>query len=180
MSTTYTLTPDESVTLRRHTPEALEVEVTYAAGAAPPPKHLHPAQDERFEVLSGTVHAEVDGTQHVLRAGDALDIPRGAAHRLSNAGEEPARAIWETRPAGRTLEWFAALDAQQRAGNVGRDHMPGPLVLGALLTEYRDVMRLAARPRWLVTALLAALALAGRAGAKPAEPVTSPASRPAP
>jgi quercetin dioxygenase-like cupin family protein len=161
MPTTYTLTPDETVTVRRHSAEALEVEVTYAAGASPPPGHFHPHQDERFEVLSGTVRAVVGGREHRLRAGDAIDIPRGVVHKLASAGDEPARAVWETRPAGRTLEWFAQLDANRGAG---------PLTLARLMTDYRDVFRLAARPRWLVTAVLAVLALPGRRG------VTSPAS----
>jgi hypothetical protein len=40
--------------------------------------------------------------------------------------------------------------------------MPGPVAIGVLLTEYRDVMRLAARPRPLVRGALALLAWIGR------------------
>lgn len=76
---------------------------------------------------------------------------------------EPARAIWRTRPAGRTEQWFRALDALQRSGRVDRKGMPRPLALGVLLTEYDDVIRPAARPRSAVKAALALLSLAGRA-----------------
>jgi hypothetical protein len=40
--------------------------------------------------------------------------------------------------------------------------MPGPLAFAALLTEYGDVFRLAARPEPVVRGLLAVLAPLGR------------------
>ena len=63
MTATYTLTPHESVTLRSETPEAIEVEALYAPGGDPPPAHLHPAQDERFEVLAGELRTKVAGRE---------------------------------------------------------------------------------------------------------------------
>jgi len=37
MTETYSLTPSESVTVRSHRPELLEVEATYGPGGSPPP-----------------------------------------------------------------------------------------------------------------------------------------------
>ena len=159
---TFNLTPDESLALRRHDADAVEVEVTYQPGAKPPPKHLHPAQSERFEVLAGRVTAPVDGAERTLRTGDTLEIGVGAVHQMWNSGPDAARAIWETRPAGRTLEWFGQLDRLQREGKVGKNHMPGPLVMGALLTEYRDVLQVAVGPRTLVRGVMAVLGFIGR------------------
>lgn len=51
------ITPTEALEVRNSTAEALEVEATYGSGE-PPPKHLHPAQDEHFEVLSGSIRAD--------------------------------------------------------------------------------------------------------------------------
>lgn len=151
---TLHLTPHERVRVRRADEHALEVEVEWTPGDGKPPGHLHPHQDERFEVLAGVVTACVDGAEHRLVPGDALDIPAGAVHQMWNAGDEPARAIWETRPAGRTLEWFRALDA---AG--GAERTPTPLAMAPLLTKYRDVFRLSARPRSVVSVALALLAV---------------------
>ena len=67
-------------------------------------------------MLAGTLQARVDGVEHALVAGDVLEIPRGAVHQLWNEGDEPARALWRTSPAGRTAEWFAAIDGAMRAG----------------------------------------------------------------
>jgi quercetin dioxygenase-like cupin family protein len=158
---TFELTPSESVRIREHTPDVLEVEGTWGPHGSPPPKHFHPSQDERFEVLSGTLHARVDGQERQLAAGDVLDVPRGAVHQMWNPGAEPVRAIWRTSPSGRTAEWFAAIDGLRRSGRVGRDGMPGPLAFGAYLTEYRDVFRLAG-PQPVVGGALRVLGVLGR------------------
>lgn len=158
---TLHLTPHESVRVRRHTAEVLEVEGTWAPHGDAPPKHLHPGQDERFEVLDGVLRVEVDGEQRTLGPGQRIEIPRGAVHRMWNPGREPARAIWRTSPAGRTAHWFADLAALRRSGRVGRNGMPGPLAFGVYLTEYSDVIRLAG-PQPLVRGALAALGALGR------------------
>jgi quercetin dioxygenase-like cupin family protein len=158
---TFHLTPSESVRVVRHEQEALEVEGTWGPGGSPPPKHFHPQQDERFEVLEGTLTSRVDGTERELKAGDVLEIPRGAVHQMWNAGDVPVRATWITSPAGRTADWFAAIDSLRSSGRVGSNGMPGPLAFGAYLTEYRDVFRLAG-PQPLLTQLLAGMGVLGR------------------
>jgi quercetin dioxygenase-like cupin family protein len=155
------LTPHESVELISATAECLEVKVTYTAGDSPP-KHLHPEQDEEFEVLAGTLVADVDGTKRELGPGEKLEIQRGSVHRMWNPGPEPTVVTWRTLPAGRTEHWFRAIDALHREGRVGKDGMPGPLAFGVMLTEYRDVFRLAG-PDPLLRPALALLGLAGRA-----------------
>jgi quercetin dioxygenase-like cupin family protein len=156
------ITAHESIAVRRADDARLEVEVTYGPGGSAPPAHFHPAQDERFEVLAGRLHATVDGNEHVLDPGDTLSIPRGAVHSMWNPGEEPVRAIWETTPRGRTLQWFRAIDGLHREGRVTGNGMPGPLAFGVLLSEYDDVFRLAARPRALVKVALRGLGVIGR------------------
>ena len=162
MNDTLKLTPSESVTIRRSTPEVLEVEVEYGPSGSPPPAHLHPEQDEHFEVLEGRLRVRAGGEERELAAGDTIEIPRGTAHQMWNAADERARVLWQTSPAGRTEDWYRAIDRLHREGHVGKNGMPGPLAFGVLLTEYRDVFQLAARPRAVVRAGLAALAVAGR------------------
>lgn len=161
MTDTFQLTPSESVRVLRSDAEAIEVEGTWGPGGSPPPKHFHPAQDERFEVLEGVLTARVGEERRELRPGDVLEIPRGAVHQMWNASGEPARALWRTCPAGRTASWFADLHALRQSGRVGRNGMPGPLALGAYLTEYRDVIR-PAGPQPIVGGALRLLGAAGR------------------
>jgi hypothetical protein len=79
------------------------------------------------------------------------------------AGGEPARAVWQTRPGGRTEQWFRDIDRLHREGRVRDDGMPGPLAFAVLLTEYEDVSRLAVPAEPVVRAALSVLAVAGRA-----------------
>src|SRR5262245_37274199 len=139
MPTTFHLTPTESVTVRRSDHESLEVEARFGPKGSPPPAHFHPDQAEHFEVLAGALRAQVDGREHALWPGDTLDSPAGAAHKMWNEGAEEARVTWRTTPPGRTLEWYAAVDAAL----AGRDHMPSRFALAVLLREYGDVIRLA-------------------------------------
>jgi mannose-6-phosphate isomerase-like protein (cupin superfamily) len=162
LSETLKLTPSESLTVRRSDPDRLEVVAEYGPRGSAPPKHLHPAQDERFEVLEGSLTVRVSGVERRLEPGDELEVPRGTVHQMWNPGAEPARVLWETRPRGRTDKWFRELDGLHRSGRVGRNGMPGALAFGVLLSEYRDVFRLAGQDPLLRPAF-AALALIGRA-----------------
>ena len=153
MTDTLKITPHEHLRILEETADVLAVEVTWDEPGSPPPKHLHPQQDEHFEVLSGRLTTKVGGTERVLGPGDTLDIPRGTAHQMWNGGTEPVVARWETRPAGRTGEWFRALDAQHRAGNVGKNGMPPLGVMAKLLNEYDDVFRLTTVPKPLIGVL---------------------------
>jgi mannose-6-phosphate isomerase-like protein (cupin superfamily) len=160
---TLKITPSESVEVVRGESELFEVEGTWGADGSPPPKHYHPDQDERFEVLEGTLRSRVDGFERDLGPGDVLEIPRRAVHQMWNPGGGPTRAIWQTRPAGRTEKWFRAIDRLHREGRVGDDGMPGPLAFSVLLNEYDDVFRLAVPAQPLVRGALAGLAVVGRA-----------------
>jgi mannose-6-phosphate isomerase-like protein (cupin superfamily) len=125
MVETLKLTPSESVTIKQSSPELLEVEGSYGPGGSPPPAHFHPAQDEHFEVLDGTMRAKVGGEERELGPGETLEIPRGTSHQMWNPGEQAARVVWQTRPALRTEEWFRSIDALHREGRVGARGCPG-------------------------------------------------------
>jgi quercetin dioxygenase-like cupin family protein len=169
MSDELRLTPGETVTVRSSTPELLEVEGRWGPGGKSPPAHYHPAQDEHFEVLEGTLTARVAGEERELGPGETLDIPRGTRHQMWNGSDRPARATWQTRPAGRTEQWFRSINQLHEQGRVGKGGMPGPLAYGAYLSEFRDVFRLATGPELLTRPLISVLGLAGRAkGYRPA------------
>ena len=95
------------------------------AGAAP---HVHPQQDERFEVLAGDAAFDIDGARHVLTAGDTIDVPRGTPHTFANDGSEEMRVRFEFRPALTSTEHFYELYfAFAQHGRVNAKAMPGLL-----------------------------------------------------
>ena len=87
--------------------ELLEMEASYSGQGGWPPEHLHPHQDERFEVLEGAVLARIDGVEHRHEAGSAFVVPAGTPHTM--AADGPARMRWEVHPALRTAEFFERL-----------------------------------------------------------------------
>ena len=87
--------------------ELLEMEATYGEGAVLPPEHLHPSQDERFEVLEGAVRAIIGGVERRYETGETFDVPAATPHQMT--GDGPARVRWQVRPALRTAEFFERL-----------------------------------------------------------------------
>ena len=157
---TYVLHDGERVTVRERTDALLVLEAEWTAEEARPPSHLHPHQDERFEVLEGELTADVSGKVRVLRAGDIVEVPRRTAHRMWNASDGPARARWEVRPALRTQEFFAAVD-RSRAFRSGKDGGMTPLGAGPVIREFSEEFRLAL-PGPLAKPVVGLLALGGR------------------
>lgn len=115
-----------------------EMRATYPPESPFPPAHLHPEQDERFEVIEGTLTFVVDGEERVVAAGESIDVPRGSAHQVRNAGEVPATAIWQTRPALRTAEFHHEVQRHMVAEDWAQ--------LTATLRGYRDVFVLVPDP----------------------------------
>ena len=121
------------------TPELLVLESDYPAGCPSPPAHLHPNQDEHFEVLSGAVQAMVGNRAMILGQGDTLDIPKGTKHEFGGLPDQPGTVRWEIRPALRTREFLETV-------NRWADPATGrPSTLQAALTakEYAPEFRLA-------------------------------------
>jgi mannose-6-phosphate isomerase-like protein (cupin superfamily) len=98
------LGPGTTLQVIAHDERMLQLRATYAAGGAATPAHLHPEQDERFEVLAGAMRNRIAGRDGELREGEVLEIGRGTAHQMWNAADVPAVVDWRTTPAGRTLD----------------------------------------------------------------------------
>jgi mannose-6-phosphate isomerase-like protein (cupin superfamily) len=104
--------------------------------------HVHPKQEERFEIVSGTIRLKIGGKEIVAGPGEKLTIPAGAPHRFWNAGDEELRFRCEVRPAlqfERLLETMFALAAD---GKTNKRGMPNPIHLAVIARAHFDVVRL--------------------------------------
>jgi hypothetical protein len=77
-----------------------------------------------------------------------------------NAGSETATAVWRTRPALRTADWFRTID-RLVAGGTRKPPLPS---MAKALTSYSDVFRLAVGPKPARPLIYVALRLLGLAG----------------
>ncbi|MBA3465521.1 MAG: cupin domain-containing protein [Deltaproteobacteria bacterium] len=137
-------------------------EARYPARSPLPPYHRHPKQDERFTILEGALRFRVDGVERDVRAGDAIDVPKGAFHNARNPHDTPALVTWETRPALRTAEFFATMGRAMK----GRTR-PRLVDAMAILREYRDEFQLAKPPLLVQQILMTCLAPFGRRALTP-------------
>lgn len=127
--------------------ELLEVEAVYTkASPSRPPVHYHPRQEERFEVLSGSLMVLVDGQERRLEEGEVLTVPPGTPHAMW-VEEEGARMNWQTRPALDTGAFFEAMWGLAKDGKTNESGAPNPLRAAVIIRAHADEFRLA-RPPW--------------------------------
>lgn len=79
--------------------ELFKFEYLARTSIAPPPDHVHPEQEERVEVLEGTIGCRIGGQERLLKPGEAVTIPPGVHHAVWSADPSGSRSIGEYRPA---------------------------------------------------------------------------------
>ena len=60
--------------------------------------HVHPKQEERFQVLQGTVGFRTPLGEHIAGPGERVTVPAGTPHKFWNAGDNEAHFVCEVRP----------------------------------------------------------------------------------
>ena len=125
-------------------------------------RHVHPQQEERFQVLRGTVGFRVGRKQVLSRPGDVLTIPAGTAHTFWNAGDEVAQFTCEVRPALQFEQLIETMFSLAAAGKTNRKGMPNPLRLAVIARAHFDTVRLPFPPAWMQRLGLALGAPLGR------------------
>src|SRR5918996_224573 len=124
--------------------------------------HVHPKQEERFEVVSGTLGLKIGGEEIVAGPGETLTIPAGTPHRFWNSGDEEVRFRCEVRPALQFEQLLETMFALAADGKTNRKGMPNPLRLAVIARAHFDVVRLPFPPAFVQRLGLALGAPLGR------------------
>jgi mannose-6-phosphate isomerase-like protein (cupin superfamily) len=111
--------------------------------------HVHPGQEERFEILRGSVGFRVGREERVAGPGERLTVPAGTAHRFWNAGAEEAHFVCEVRPALQFEQLLETMFALAADGRTNRKGMPNPLRLAVIARAHFDTVRLPFPPAWM-------------------------------
>src|SRR3954454_23496657 len=96
--------------------------------------HVHPSQEERFEILRGSVGFRGGRKKLVAAPGQRLTVPAGTPHKFWNAGEEEAHFVCEVRPALQFEALLETMFALAADGKTNRKGMPNPLRLAGSAT----------------------------------------------
>jgi quercetin dioxygenase-like cupin family protein len=127
------------------------------------PDHIHPRQEERFEVLSGRLGLRADGIERVHGAGDVIVVSAGSPHAAWNAGDDEVHVLVDFRPALRTETAFETLAGLARDGKTNRAGVPkNPLQLALILREFEKEIYFVRPPLAIQRVILGALAFVGR------------------
>jgi quercetin dioxygenase-like cupin family protein len=145
--------------------ELLAFELDLSEDGHTPGMHVHPIQEERFEVTKGTMRFRMGGRKVIARPGDVVVVPPGVRHKFANAGDEEAQARVEVRPALRMEQLFETTVALAEEGRTTRKGLPKPLDLALFVREFEQEVQGAFPPVWVQRLTLAPLAwLASKRG----------------
>ena len=121
--------------------EMLEIELRLAPDGKVPGAHVHPEQEERFEVIEGEMKFRMGLRKIIARPGDVVTVPAGKAHKFANNGEGRAVARVQVTPALDMEELFETTVELAKEGRVMRTGMPKPLDLALFVRRFRREVR---------------------------------------
>jgi len=76
-----------------------EIICTIPAGQMGPPPHIHPLQDEIFEVMEGKLELSANGKKIVLEAGQSFNVIANTPHTFSNPLDKETKFRATYKPA---------------------------------------------------------------------------------
>jgi quercetin dioxygenase-like cupin family protein len=75
-----------------------------------PPLHIHFNQDEIFHILAGEYKFQVGDTEHTMKQGDTIFLPRNIPHAFVQLSKN-AKVMVAYQPAGKMEDFFKVTDA---------------------------------------------------------------------
>ncbi|HEX2980660.1 MAG TPA: cupin domain-containing protein [Anaerolineaceae bacterium] len=126
--------------------ELLRIECTNAPIGVKEPEHIHPYQENRFEVLSGTLTLRIDGEERQVLSGEMISIPPNVPHYFWNATNENVHYLQEFRPALRSEYFFEILFHLARDGKLDKNGKPGMLQAAVIIPTFWDEIRVTNPP----------------------------------
>ncbi len=126
-------------------------------------EHVHPNQEERFEVAGAPVMFRVAGKERLYQPGETASVPAGVPHVWWNPSPTESVTLVQFRPALDTETFFETFFGLAEDGKVGRNGLPNPLHMLVLADAFKREMQ-APRPAQTILGPVAALlAPVGRA-----------------
>lgn len=125
-------------------------------------EHVHPQQDEHMEVLAGEYGVTIEGTDHVLSAGEEITVPAGTTHSQWNATDRPIRVVHRHYPPRESAAIYESLFALAQAGATDEKGMPNPLQVAVVVDEYPGHTYRPSPSVGVQKAMFGALAVVGR------------------
>jgi quercetin dioxygenase-like cupin family protein len=125
--------------------------------------HVHPNQEERFEIGGVPVTFKVAGKERLYEPGEVAVVPAGTPHTWWNSGTEEAATLVQFRPALDTETFFETFFGLAADGKVGKSGLPNPLQMMVLARAYNREVQLPPPAQWVLGPIAILLAPLARA-----------------
>ena len=86
--------------------------------------HMHPFQENRFQIISGELSFQINGKIQKVQKGDIVSIPKNIPHEFWNDGDVEAVYIQEFFPALKIDQLFETFFALAREGKLNKKGKP--------------------------------------------------------
>ncbi|HSP09589.1 MAG TPA: cupin domain-containing protein [Candidatus Dormibacteraeota bacterium] len=142
--------------------EATEVVFRFREIALPstygPALHIHPLQEERFEIIRGSVEFVMGARKVVCGPGESVVVPAGVAHTFKNVADCESEMFAEYRPGlpQQSRRFFEVYFALARARLTDSKGLPSIWQIAVEMPTMSDHVRLASPP-WAVQRLVLAM-----------------------
>lgn len=144
--------------IKRNTDSAdgdfLEMEITIAPGDSAIPVHVHPKQEEEYQVISGTFDVNLNGMWQQHSAGDIIIVPAGVPHTIRNSSAKPVKILNYHKPSLNFEQYIRTLGRLVMHGKIKDDNFTSMVYISMLWKQYNDTIRAAGLMR-LLTIILA-------------------------
>jgi quercetin dioxygenase-like cupin family protein len=143
--------------------ELLEMNLYLAPGGAIATTHVHPHQEERFEISGAPVMFRIGREERLVKPGEVAAVPPGVPHVWWNPSPDEAATLIQFRPALDTETFFETFFGLAREGKVNKQGLPNLLQMSVLARAYRREMQLPKPQQWMLGTLALVLDPIGRA-----------------
>ncbi len=142
--------------------QLLQIECFNAPNGPKEPEHVHPKQENRFEILEGSLQFSIAGRERMTGPGEIIAIPAMTPHFFWNSGDTPAHYIQEFRPALHIDSFFETWFNLAQNGKLNAQGIPNPLQTAVLLKGFWNEIQVTQPPFMVQKIMTTFLAPVGR------------------
>ncbi len=142
--------------------QLLQIECFNKPNCPKEPEHIHPMQENRFEVLEGTLDFHIAGQERIVRSGETIVIPPRTPHFFWNSGDIEAHYIQEFRPALRIDAFFETWFNLAQTGKLNAEGLPNIFQTAVILRGFWNEIRVTHPPLLVQRIMTTTLAPVGR------------------
>ena len=114
--------------------------------------HIHPQQEEIYEVTEGEIEVYLEKRWRTLKAGERVTIPKGTIHAFRNFGNQKATAFNSHNPGLRFGEMLETIQEHINEGKItSTKGFRNLAYMSSIMVNYKDVMITIQPPSFVIT-----------------------------